>query len=389
MEFSETVGRILADEAEHGVDRTRRRLIQWTVELTLGVNDQDGLGDVPLRRLYAELRDVLEELLAAPGEPGASSAETTPGEEPPPEPAQEATASVAVEPEPESVPLSEPEPRELFAVELGRLWRELGEDPVARPYLPVFVENGSDAADTELLWERLHLLALRLPSADADALRARAAEAAARLPECEVQAGGGFLVPPLAELGYPGVPDPGALPRAGEDGFGYLERVAKAMLWFAKHDPAVRNGHSLGSAGKETLEAFDDELIEDYAKLTNLAFGSVSGQDGRKADVLLSVDEAVRGVVPVPLPREGSWWDRILESAGSLLRGHGVTAPPLSAPYPSRKDGQKSGKNVRVSREDVATRPGIQAGQIAWVLHGAVQTEDQKTTGPRVAYVPT
>jgi hypothetical protein len=404
MAFEEIAPRILAAERDAGSDR----LSTWLKQQGKWFADQAyDIADAELRALYFGLREAVEAWLWEPAEDGAQApasagedagaadmltalvaGEPAPGrpgetdetEGPADQTAtrQDMTGSDPGEQEPEHGSVAD-EPS--VAEKLGLLWQRIRKWDASAKYAAAFEKADPGAAELDqaaCLWEWIHLVGLRLPMDKADQLRAMAQDAAGA-EHADVAGAGTYLVPPLPEVGYEGVnigyEQPGPV-----EGVALMLASAQQMDWLAEHDPAVMVGYEIINRGG-TLMRFDDGKRDMYQ-------GLVATKLKREPEIseLVQLDELIRGVVPVPMPSEDSWWrSRLKQSEQTLTEclGEKVRVPQVGTPYKSLLDqGLIDSQGLRIS---VADANGPPRGNVAWVLR-AWSNQKHQVRG-RVVYV--
>jgi hypothetical protein len=234
---------------------------------------------------------------------------------------------------------AELDPADIAAGRLLALWEDLRKDPTAGRYCPGYGEPGASpaAGRIERLWMCLFLTCLRLPREQAEDVRQRARDAMADYPDA-------------AQL-LPLVPE--GLPRDDEPRLRKLRQVAvddalqrwpgldedvSWLAWLAWHDEEAHCAH--GESNTLGISRFSDEdslrqlftanftdKLEDLRKIS--AANATEADNGTQADGseaearrLAKVDEALRGVVPIPLPQPGSWWTDCLERSKDRLESY-------------------------------------------------------------------
>jgi len=284
------------------------------------------------------------------------------------------------------------DPREEFADQLAGLWDMLRNKSAARPFTDAYDAAGAGERTPGQrawrLWTLIHLVSLRVPKAEAEQIRADAwGLAAGWNPDVTRPAGGDVsLPPPLPGLGPDGaatddLPDVAA---GGEAGRAAVA-LARQMLWLAAHDPCVLAGHP--SIGVEQVAPFSSTTLGLYRKEFKQGLEDLEpAEPGSKAELiaLARLDEAARGVVPMPLPPEGSWWrDRLAQSQGALQNHPCGKAIDFNLEAPFRSLGNKVDDNNVAAGKDWITDPGRHEGKVLWILRFPREGERG-----RVIYLP-
>jgi hypothetical protein len=234
---------------------------------------------------------------------------------------------------------AELDPADIAAGRLLALWEDLRQDPTAGRYCPGYGEPGAGPAALriERLWRCLFLTCLRLPREQADDVRQRARDAMADYPDAA-------QLPPLAPQG---------LPRDDEPKLRELRQVAvddalrrwpslaadvSWLAWLAWHDEEAHCAHeesnTLGisrfSEEERLRELFTANFTDKLKDLRKISAANATEADGgeqaddpeAEARRMAKVDEALRGVVPIPLPQPGSWWTDCLERSKDRLESY-------------------------------------------------------------------
>ena len=271
-----------------------------------------------------------------------------------------------------------PSPAEAAARQLRELWRNLDKDLVAGRYCQVYGDppESDTAAAVDWFWTSLLLTCLRLPGGQADRVRELAQAAVADYPDRE-------QLPLLLPGDQPGEADPelGQL-RELAGGLGRWPGLAGDVLWMAWlawHDGGAKCAYHPTIA--QGIADFDEDIRLGFTvnmrnKLLSLC-ADAGPEPGQEADQLVLVDEALRGIVPVPLPQPGSWWAARLEESERRLRQAEyagkirVLAIGLNSPTEWDNNFDKA--------EVVAIKPDEAAGDYAatfnrvWILRYPVQ----------------
>jgi hypothetical protein len=399
MAFDEIASRILAAERDAGSDRLSNWLKQqgrWFADQAYDVAD----ADAELRALYFGLREAVEAWLWQPDEDGAQApasvgadagtdgllasaaasepAFTRPDETEGPDdqtaPQLDLTAS---DPDEEEHGSAAGEPS--IAESIDILWQWVREWDASAKYAAAFDKSDPRGAGLDpavRLWEWVHLVGLRLPADEAGQLRAFA-QAAIGAQDADADAAGIYLVPPLPKAGYDGV-NIGCEQTGSAGGVALMLASAQQMDWLAGHDPAVMAGYRTGA-----LMPFDHKKRDHY-------HGVVTTKLNREPEnsELVQLDELIRGVVPVPMPSEDSWWrSRLKQSEQTLTErlGDKVQVPQIGTPYLSLLD-QDLIDNPGLLRISVADANGPPRGNVAWVLRAWSDHKHQQVRG-RVVFV--
>jgi hypothetical protein len=312
-----------------------------------------------------------------------------------------------------------PTPEAAIAGRLSAVWRVLRRQGGTASYAVAFEEAGQAPQEEEpaecarRLWTWMHLLSLRVPAAQGDELRiwfAREANKAVgdtdeKPADDEAGDAGGaalvpagglspdeYLVPPLGIIGFDGS-DAGARPgdTKGDtsDALARMALLARQVDWLAAHDPAVRTGF-LNINRDPELRQLNDRSRENY----RLAFSTrLPAVRSPTADSLVRLDEAIRGIVPVPMPSADSWWRQRLDETGRTLKdklGEQVFVPTVKASYQLLRDSGTVGDDANNVRIDASDTDSAKKGDVAWVLRARIKRASGE--GPddraRVVYVP-
>jgi hypothetical protein len=233
------------------------------------------------------------------------------------EPQGDITAADDPAPEPEEV-----DPVEEAAAGLRRLWVKLSDDQVAGRYCQVYgaPEAGADVDAVHELWKRLLLTCLRLPGGQADEIREQAKAAVADYPDK------GQLVP-LVPVGLPeedAAELAGLLELAPELAEKWPDLVSDAawLAWLAWHDQGVECALEAAAQKQNEPVPFEEKRRERFTHhLVNRlkALAKDDDPNGLNPPPIVLVDEAFRGIVPIPLPQPGSWWTDCLERSARRL----------------------------------------------------------------------
>lgn len=288
-----------------------------------------------------------------------------------------AVAATADEPIREQVELG---PADVAAGGLRALWEQLRDDPIAGRYCPGYGQPADDQAEVaiEWLWTALFLVCLRLPREQAEDVRRRAQEAIVGYPEAarlaplapDGQPADGDDDPKLRELRQAAAAD--ALQR-----WPGLAADVTWLAWLAWHDEGVQCAHDESNAlgispfgGDEPLRQLFTENFTDKLKELSSAAGADPDDEIRQ---LAKVDEALRGVVPIPLPQPGSWWAYCLERSKERLDSHGsadkvVKVLRLGLSNPDEWDTYFDTVHVvRIDGDKTADGAGV-SGKRVWLL---------------------
>lgn len=244
------------------------------------------------------------------------------------------------------------------------------------------------------LWRTLHLLALRLPTQDAEHLRARW-----RAMATDILYGvdGDGLVPGLPGIVQAlqlrdletnmtqiairdhskallerrglvnGLVDLGSGgPAAGKLRYllALIEEYAGENLLLARYDPSVvvaleyasegrfpvRHDHPERIGHRDVMDRYRRHVAE---RLTNLA-RSLGDEDGAQTTVLVKADEVLAALVPDPVPGRDSWWYRrrraLQKKVTLFLAPSGVEVQAHGALFPSVTDEQTQNNIVSEQR---------------------------------------
>jgi hypothetical protein len=221
-------------------------------------------------------------------------------------------------------PAPEPEgtdPTVKAAEGLWLLWVELSDNQVAGPYCAAYgaPDAGATADAVRELWQRLFLICLRLPGEQADWIRQQAEAAVADYPGKE-------QLIPLVPQGLP-TEDVAELAEllelAPELAARWPGLIADAswLAWLTWRDEGVRCAHE-GTAPRETEPVpFEETRRARFSQHLVNRLKALAGAAAGSSDPLpvVLVDEALRGIVPIPLPQPGSWWTDCLERSKERL----------------------------------------------------------------------
>jgi hypothetical protein len=396
MAFDEIAPRILAAERDAGSDR----LSTWLKQQGRWFADQAyDLGDAELRAYYLRLREAVEAWLWKDGAQAPASAVEDAGADGLPATGA-ASESVLKRPDEtdetegpdgqtaEHLDMTASDPDEddqesaagesSIAESIDLLWQWVREWDASAKYAAAFDKSDPRGAGLDpavRLWEWVHLVGLRLPADEAGQLRALA-QAAIGAQDADADAAGIYLVPPLPGADYDGV-DIGCEQTGSAGGVALMLASAQQMDWLAGHDPAVMAGYRTGA-----LMPFDHNRRDHY-------HGVVTTKLNREPEnsELVQLDELIRGVVPVPMPSEDSWWRSRLKQSEQILTerlGDKVQVPQVGTPYQNLLDQHLIERpGLRVSVADANGQP---LGNVAWVLRAWSNHKDQQAPG-RVVFV--
>jgi hypothetical protein len=211
-----------------------------------------------------------------------------------------------------------PDPEQVAAAGLAQLWHELHEDSHAGRYCLAYdPPPGEGTGLLTWLWTRLHLVFLRLEAESARGYRERAATAAGDYR--------GQLPSPLPGIqpdGSPGQVELHELAGRLEGRWPKLPGLIITMNWLAHHDAGVKAAHyaitdHVEPFSEHSRQMFTNNLRDTLRKLTEVRAGTVD-----EVELLVDLDSMLRGVLPVPLPMEGSWWTSSLDESKVLLFSH-------------------------------------------------------------------
>ncbi|BCB81593.1 hypothetical protein GCM10022251_16570 [Phytohabitans flavus] len=283
--------------------------------------------------------------------------------------------SGSAEPIVESKPVEPPpRPEELFRQRLATVWTDDGSyEMYAAALLP-----DPDGATYAELWRALHLADLRVPGTRQVGAGAVAALAAAQEEYAEVageQAAWQLdLAPePLADEKLVGL-----LPETIDPARRQLLDFAAQVSWLLENDRTLRHGLAdLPSGELQEVDGLVQRSHRAYLEgaLENLAKAEPGSAE--EFDALLRIDELLRGVVPVPLPAQESWWMNQLDHSLQLLIDHpgGTMVRPPDVPRPYRPaftgTNWSSGELLmRVRKEQVHLMKPVsdKPGDVVWIL---------------------
>jgi hypothetical protein len=257
-------------------------------------------------------------------------------------------------------------PEECVNTALRDLWERLAADRETAAFAADYrleEDSGTDTADlARQRWERLHLMCLRVRSASAEQWRQEAyRQISAVLLKNGHEPGeihpteGGPVdsqpeIPSLTEIDYAGTAPltaDGGLPEQLatsaerlDERWMPLARYAAVAYWLDEHDPQLYGGlaglhtavRGLTPPGTRS-ESYRSELIDRVDDL------SIEHSDDRtELSRAVSVDEAIRGLVPIPFPARGSWWDAFNTGLTELVTKHlpsHAFVPMTRAPFTS------------------------------------------------------
>ncbi|RCG27897.1 hypothetical protein DQ384_25585 [Sphaerisporangium album] len=305
-------------------------------------------------------------------------------------------------------PAPRPSRAEVVAGALRQLCRELADDPETRDYAVAYELDhltGSPDEWSAAVRRRTSLLFLRLAPAAEETWRKRAAELVSRalrdnghpedVDEGDLESASG--PEGRSDSGPPQVLDPdvitellGSDPRRGEP-WRRLAELAASVIWLAEHDPATWMGFSALAPDKNLRPAAGE--VTSYRSAMGSRFDNLLAADPGSVEEfarLAETDEAIRGLVPIPLPQQNSWWDRQVR----LLRTindehsegrHAIVIAPGSAPFKELwKAGRVSDDSIALTGEGYRDLLRCDKGSVVWTLRVGY--------GPdklcRVAYVP-
>ncbi|WP_424530676.1 hypothetical protein ACOZ38_13020 [Sphaerisporangium viridialbum] len=294
------------------------------------------------------------------------------------------------------------------------LTRMSGDRDVSPHAVPYQVPSaGSPRERAAVTWERVHMLALRLAPEVADLWRGRAWEAVASAARDHAAATGAAvpqatppdeppdLPPSLEVIGYPG-PDLSAGSDAStwddlrrslaKRDLAHLVDMARQACWLAGHDQGLWHGFDVVTKGLEEASGSNLNLYLSNmrTRLTNLVGDSPGPVPEFRR--LLALDEALRGLVPLPLPHRRSWWGR-----RTALLSDGLLAHPRSGDCNPRLQGSTFRTLVTTRRVDdgdpsvsasrAGTSPSFE-GKVVWVLRVAdPEPPSGRPSLARVVYV--
>ncbi|WP_283135687.1 hypothetical protein [Rhizohabitans arisaemae] len=392
------MARVLIELPEH-----LARAVQADLEELVGKLTTTGLRveDPTVKEVCRQARQALETVIDNADLARRRRSQPPP---PPPEPAVETAALPEPVPAPDPVP-EPPDLRDLITTSLGRLWEAMTADETTRHFTAAY--PGTHTGDPARLWERIHVLCLRLSADTAQTWRRHAFAAVSAAAEEYVRRGGTAAPPPefradgdplpgLASVGYPGgflsdgVPLPGELaeyaktlePRGQAD----LLRMAAHSLWLARHDSGVRQG--LEAVCATALGRSDDPgNFQLYLGALKRAFdGLAATRPGSKDELvaLHQVDETLRALVPLPLREPGSWWDERTRTLNERLGKTGGTAYFIPAERVDWSSQDTKGDDPKVTRREAGPAARPYGGKVIWILRVAYPAKSIKA---RVVYV--
>jgi hypothetical protein len=295
---------------------------------------------------------------------------------------------------------------------LHDLWASLAADDETAVFAADYrLDDDPNADQADLArqrWERLHLVCLRIGSEMAGLWRQEAYERiSAKLQENghepQTVAGDGGAqpeIPALPEIEYRGTAPwstetglPEQLAKSAE-GLGErwlpLARYAAIAYWLDGHDPQLYGGLAVVHTTDRELsppgtrsESYRKELIARVGDLAREHEG-----DYKELSRAVSVDEAIRGLVPIPFPVRGSWWTEFnqgLEETITKQLSQQIFVPDLHIAFSSISR-QVEQESPQVSRELVRKyrlSPGV-----FWLLRlGYPEHMIPKKSKARVVYV--
>jgi hypothetical protein len=306
--------------------------------------------------------------------------------------------------------------QECVSATLRDLWERLAADQetatLAADYR-LADDLGRDPADlARQRWERLHLMCLRITSESAErwreeacrqisaTLRENGHEPAPIHPaECGPVAGQP-QIPSLPEIRYPGTApltaDGGLPEQLAKQAEGLderwirLARYAAVAYWLDEHDPQLYGGlagvhttdRGLTPPGTRS-EAYRSTLIDRVGDLA-----TEHTDDRTELSRAVSVDEAIRGLVPIPFPAPGSWWDVFNIGLAEMLTKHlpGASFVPVTRVPFATVSGRVEKESPQLAPELV--RKYRLAPGVVWVLRlGYPEHVIPGRSKPRVVYV--
>ncbi|MFF0771615.1 hypothetical protein ACFYUK_22200 [Nonomuraea wenchangensis] len=247
---------------------------------------------------------------------------------------------------------------------------ELSADPAVRPHCHSPLD-GDDPA-------RLAGVLLRLPAAEAERWRTRAAEA---FPDVTA----GFRPPEGLRDDVGAALGPDALERH-RDVAAVISDVLNAIdldpdLW----TPLRQDYQSVHLADEQERERYRSAVLQ--------WVGQLAGASGTSTiDWLVRLDEAVRSVYPQPLPAPGSWWVRLGERSFEALQRNVAEADPrvrLGLIQEGRYGEGESGQRAPTASRNIGIDAGAaRRGQILWCLRAWYESPgDGQTPSNRPARV--
>jgi hypothetical protein len=247
---------------------------------------------------------------------------------------------------------------------------ELSADPAVRPYCRSPLDRDDPA--------RLAGVLLRLPAAEAERWRARAAET---LPDVTA----GFCPPEGLREDVGDALGPDALERHRD-----VAAVISDVLNAIDLDPDLWT--PLGQV-YQSVHLADEEERERYRAAVLQWVGQLAGASGTSTiDWLVRLDEAVRSVYPQPLPAPGSWWVTLGERSFEALLRNVTEADPrvrLGLIQEGRYGEGESGQRAPTASRNIGIDAGTaRRGQILWCLRAWYESPgDGQTPSNRPARV--
>jgi hypothetical protein len=307
-------------------------------------------------------------------------------------------------------------PDECVGTVLCDLWTNLAADDETAVFAAAYrVDDDPGAGQLELTrqrWERLHLMCLRFNSEWAELWRRDVYERiAGALRENGhepgiiqlAEAGQGAAapeIPGLREIGYPGTAPfsaeaglPEQLAKSAEgldERWLPLARFAAIAYWLDEHDPQLYGGLAGTHTSDRRLRP-PGTRSESYRQELTARVGDLAREHAGNSKELsraVSVDEAIRGLVPIPFPAPGSWWTEFSHGLEETLTTH--LSHQLFVPMPGMMFSSMSGKvelESPVVSPELVREYRLPVG-VVWVLRlGYSQHIIPSKSKARVVYV--
>ncbi|MEV6982661.1 hypothetical protein AB0M95_15555 [Sphaerisporangium sp. NPDC051017] len=299
----------------------------------------------------------------------------------------------------EPAPTAPPSREDVVAGALRELCRELAEATQTKDYARAY--KLTDLTGPHEEWSagvrrRISLLFLRLAPQEEEEWRRRAAELVSEALDGHAEDADDLEVARLLEAGAGPSPvvDPEFVTtllgedRARGERWRPLAELAAAVAWLAEHDPATWVGLAGVVPGKDLRPAARE--VTSYRSAIASRFAGLldkSLDDTKRFVRLAETDEAIRGLVPIPLPRQGSWWDRQVELLRKIIDEHpgGRGATMITPGSVLYKDVRQSMSDdcIQLRQREFLELVRGEPGSIVWTLR--LGYGDKRA---RVVYIP-
>lgn len=267
--------------------------------------------------------------------------------------------------------------------ELGRIWADTMGN--AAPYLSRYGAMADQGPEAQ--WLALNLVGLRLSPdhplhAELTGLRAAPWFDEVWGARCQPV----VTVPGQSDLDLSGVLDD------PDDDF--LRETLREMLWLVEHDAGLHIAvEQLTKGWDTTYVPITDEHREQYRTTAGRRYDTHrEAQERDRAWTMTKLDELVRGVLPLPLPQRGSWWDTKLQTLGTMLAAVNPQAAfdPVGQTYEAGELwNSKTQVAVHAKALDgirATDGQGPSSGETLWVLRYPCARENGLARG-RIMYV--